>query len=79
MSIQTGKTTVIRRIVVRETSVSRHHRDRIEAPLKPIGLSQHYCIEGFKGDLYWSPIRPTDASLLDSNGIFSSIYDPKHI
>jgi len=45
---QTGKTTAIRRIVVRETSVSRYQGGPIKCPLKPSGISYHYRIEGVK-------------------------------
>ena len=36
---RSGKTTAIRRVAVRETSVSRHHGDLDEGTLKP---SVHY-------------------------------------
>ena len=45
---QTAKSTVIRRIAVQETSVSRHHREPIEGLLKPLDPSEHYRIEEFK-------------------------------
>jgi len=43
------KKTAIRRIAVRETSVSRYHRGPIEGPPKVPHSSHHYRIEGFKG------------------------------
>ena len=44
--LRNRKATANRRIdIVRETGVSRHHED----PLKPLGPSQHYRIEGLKG------------------------------
>jgi len=45
---QAGKKTAIRRIAVRETSVSRYHGGPFKGPLKPSGISYHYRIEEFK-------------------------------
>ena len=42
----------IRHIAVRETGVSQHHWDPIEKLLRP---SQHYRIDGFKGDSMSGP------------------------
>ena len=42
------RTTVIRRIAVRETSVSRHHGEKIKGPPETSSESQHYRIEVFK-------------------------------
>ena len=47
--VRIGKTTAIRRIAVRENSLSRHYLDPYEVPLKHLGPSQHYRIEGFTG------------------------------
>ena len=48
------KTTAIRRIALRETSVCRHHGGPIEGipPETSRTTTQHYRIEGFKGALY---------------------------
>ena len=35
----------------------------LRPPLKPLGSSQHYRIEGFKGALNYAPIMPRDASV----------------
>ena len=44
----------------RVTSVSKHHWRPIKgSPLKPLGLSQCYRIEGLKGALNWAPIIVT--------------------
>ena len=43
---QTGKTTAIRRIAVRETHESRHH---MGAPENPQTITQYYRIEWFGG------------------------------
>ena len=68
---QSGKTTTIRCIVVRETYVSQHHpiKDRLEMPR----TSQHRRIEEFKWALYWAPIMPRDAVSQISNVIFPSL------
>ena len=58
---RTEKTTAIRRIAVRETNVSQHHKGPIEGPLKPLGPSQHYCCKGFEGALNCSTIMPRHA------------------
>ena len=46
---QTGKTTMIRRITVREDGVSRHHRGVIEGPPETPQTSRHYRIKGCEG------------------------------
>ena len=53
---------VTRRLAVRETGVSLYHGAQLRAPLKPLKLSQHYPIEGFKGALHGALIMPRDAS-----------------
>jgi len=65
------KKTAIRRIAVRETGVSRHHGGSTKGPPKPIGPSQHYRIEGFKGGPQLVPIMPRDAFLSDNRCYFS--------
>ena len=47
--LQSGKTTTIRRIAVRETCISRHHGSPITGSLEPFGPLQDYRIEGFYG------------------------------
>ena len=47
------KTKPIRRIAARETGFCRRHDGPTEDPLKLLGPSQHYGIEGFKGALNW--------------------------
>ena len=57
------KKTVIKRLAVQETGISRHH----ESPLKPLWTSLHYRIKRFKkGALNWVPITQRDACLADS-------------
>ena len=48
---QTGQTTAIKHTVVREAkfTVSQHDGGPTESPMKPLGPSQHYSIEGLKG------------------------------
>ena len=47
----------IRRVAVREASVSLHHEGPIEGPsLKPFETLQHYGIEGFKGTALGQPM-----------------------
>ena len=54
---ETGKTTVIRRIAVRETGVSRHHEGTIAGPLKNLGSSQHSIVKMWlRGTLNWFPL-----------------------
>ena len=58
-----GKTTKIRRKAIREPNVSRSNMGPSRSPLKPIGPSQHYRIEGYKGPRNWAPFcRKTPAS-----------------
>ena len=58
-------------MVVRETSVSRRHdRDRLMALLKPVGPSQHYRIEVFKGEYTLVLVR-VKSFLLTHREIFS--------
>ena len=45
---QTGKTTMIKRVAVRETSISLHIEGSIKSPPETPRTSQHYGIEGFK-------------------------------
>ena len=45
------KIIAIRRIAVRETGVSEHHGEKIEAPLEIPRVSQQHCTEVFKGQL----------------------------
>ena len=56
-------------IAVRDNRVSRRIRSPI-VPLKPLGRSQHYHIEGFKGGLQLDPHyagkRTTDTIFLQS-------------
>ena len=52
---QTGNTTVISCITVRETSICQHHGGPIEGSAKTLGLSQQYCIEWFKISTQLSP------------------------
>ena len=49
MHQQTGKTTVIKRTVVRETGVSWHHKGSIEDLPETPRLPQQYGIEGLQG------------------------------
>ena len=49
MSFRTGKTTAIRRIAVKETSVSRHHGNPIEGLSESRRISQYYRIKVFMG------------------------------
>ena len=69
--IQTGKTTAIRRVAVRETIASLGIKlVHLRGALELLGPSQHYPIEGFKGALNWASIMLRVASLLDSRCIF---------
>ena len=52
---RTGKTTNIRRIAVREASVSRHHGGAFKAHPNTHRISEHYRIEGFNGGSLISP------------------------
>ena len=70
------KTTATRHIVVRETSVSRHHEVPIEGSLEISRILQHYRIEGFKGVLNLAPIMPRAARFSTSGCIFSSLLIP---
>ena len=64
---QTGKTTAIKRIAVRETIASLCIiGPQLKAPLKPLGPSQHYDIWEFRGTFNWAPFLPKDTSLSDS-------------
>ena len=72
-SIWSGKITAIRRIAVRETGISRYHRDPIKGSPETPRTSQHFYIGGFKGALNWDPIMPRDASLSDSECKFSTL------
>ena len=56
-----GKTTVIRRIAVRETS----YTSNLRATLKSLGPLQHYFIEGLKEALNMAPTMPRDTSFSD--------------
>jgi len=47
---ETARTTSIRRVAVRKASVSRQHGGPIEGPPETPRTSQHYRIQGFKGD-----------------------------
>ena len=50
LRVLTGKTIAIRRIAVRETSVSQHHVGTIKDPLQPlVHHSTIYRIEWFQG------------------------------
>ena len=60
------KTTTISFLLVRETSVSRHHGAQLMAPWNPHKL-QHYRNEGHKGGPQLGPIVSRDTSLSDSN------------
>ena len=42
MLVQTGKSTMMRCIAVRETNMSQHNGGRVEGPLKAFEPSQHY-------------------------------------
>ena len=53
VSIQTRKTTAIRRIAVRETDVSRHHEELFKDPMRP---HRTMVLESLRGYLTWLPI-----------------------
>ena len=57
---RSGKTSAIKRKAVRETRISRHHGDPIQAPPPETNrTSQHYRIVGFKGgSSIGSPLFP---------------------
>ena len=64
----TAKITAIRRIVVRETGVSRHHGGPIESLTETSRTSQHSIVlRDFREALNWAPIMPRDASDSDSH------------
>ena len=63
---QSGKTTAIRRITVRETSVSRHHGGPIGGHPETPSTSHQYRIKWFKRALNWAPIMPRDITPSDS-------------
>jgi len=46
--VQTGKTTAIRRIAVRETGVSRHRGDQLKNPWNPSGHHITVVLRGLK-------------------------------
>ena len=57
VSTQSGKTTTIRRIAVRETGIWQHHAAQFRDPLKPLAPSLHYRIQGVeRGLLIGSPL-----------------------
>ena len=58
--IPSSKTTAIRLIAIRETSVSRLH----EGHPKTLHTTQHYHIKAFKGSYNWVPIMPKYACFL---------------
>ena len=61
-----AKIAAIRRIVVWETGVSRHHgKARSSAPLKALNTTVLWCFERFQGEV-WALMTPKDASLSDS-------------
>ena len=64
--IQTGKTTAIRRVAVRETIASFDIKlVHLRGALELLGPSQHYRIEEFKGALSRPTIMPGEEGLSD--------------
>ena len=63
LSVQTGKSTAIRRIGVREIGVSRHHKGPFETPL---GHHSNTTLGGLTWTFNWDPIMPRDTSLSDN-------------
>ena len=63
---QIGKTSAIRRIAVRETSVSGRHGGSIQAPLEPCVHHSPIVLRVSRGTLNWAPITARDASLSDN-------------
>ena len=64
--VSTQKTTAIRRVAVRDTSVSRHHEDPIKGHTKALNTSQDYHIKGFKEG---SHLVPRDSKKRQSPGL----------